>query len=65
MNTTKFSSPKFDTPSSTNDFPKFAHISTKKNKRKPKLTVTDSWDLEVNGPHSSVKERQGTTVDRR
>ena len=33
MNTRKFGSPKFDTPSSRYDFPKFAHISTKKNKK--------------------------------
>ena len=64
MKTTKFGSPKLDTPSSRYDFPKFTHIFAK-NKRKPKLTVTDRWDPEVNGPHSSVKERQGTTVDRR
>ena len=37
----------------------------KKNKRKPKLIVTDSWVPEVNGPHSSVKQRQGTAVDQR
>ena len=56
MKTTKFGSPKLDTPSSRYDFPKFTHIFAK-NKRKPKLTVTDSWDPEVNGPHSSVKQR--------
>ena len=42
MNTTKFGLPKLDTPRSRYDFLKSAHISTKKNKRKPKLAVTDS-----------------------
>ena len=63
MNTTKFGSPKLDTPISRYDFLKICTHFYKKNKRKPKLTVTDRWDPEVNGPHSLVKQRQGTAVD--
>ena len=39
------------------------HKILEKNKQNPKATAAYTWDPEVNGPHLSVKQRQGMVVD--
>jgi len=70
MNPTKFSSLNFDTPSSRYEFWKFESISEKiKETLKTEIAtctrlttpaVTDCWAPQVNGPHMSSTQKQGS-----